>query len=525
MAKFPIEYSQRVPQGLPATTTSVDLAGPFRAMAEAGGALAQIGAKAKEAADNAEYSEMKMKSEMRWNAGYVEMQKEFDADKRREIYNKTIEDIRAISGKSKQANAQYALHLNDRMPQFDEWFNALDFKQTLRVAKAQRETVGQYNLENGLIDDYRRNLDDMLRDSLITPIEHQWLNKYAKTDSYLAQARKVVDSDPLFAIELLKNMPTDKDSATNEHLDEKEKLIRFANSIANQKNSASEAARFETVADYQKRIVSGQTDITEMIQEIQKASDPRMTDEDRVKAVDDVSLFFRNWGSTLRRPEISSNAAITAMENAVNSLSNGQINKQQYYNLFAEYRPNLNNADEERYLREATASVNKFTQSRIQLLNTRAEAQMRTVTDATMEGLRLAYSSGQIDDLVFNATALKAQAENIAYADYLNEVFELKSKLEDIPDDKFYAAMKRTAQTHIARARDWYGLIKENDELNKQYTHLENQIGPMIDKAFPQIKDAWKNLDSDEKSRIIELVSEGKTIEDILTMVQRQGGL
>lgn len=233
MPNFDIQYNRVGPSGeANVAPITADVAAPWRAVAQVGGAMSNTGQgmtelamKIQHAENEMEISTLERKKNDIWTAAWNTIQQTPDPDQRQQVFDKATADMQALSSKRKPVSEAYQRSLNNDLPQYQFHFNSLNNEMRIKSAKATLESNYQDALENGNAPLAHSLLDAGVSGMLITPGDAEVSRKKMAGDMTLAQAeRMLLRDDPTGAITKL----ADPAAMNNDQLEKRAKLLNLA---------------------------------------------------------------------------------------------------------------------------------------------------------------------------------------------------------------------------------------------------------------------------------------------------------
>lgn len=291
-----------------------------------------------------------------------------------------------------------------------------------------------------------------------------------------------------------------------------------------QSKEAAEVAEEKAIAT----IITGKYDLANLIRGIQ--ADPNITiEEDSNEVVKSIVSFATSFGNATKVPDISHEVAIKNMEEASAQLASGNINKATYYNRYADNKTGLSKLHQDKYLAEAEPSYSKMIGSLKRVADDAARHRIVTMTDADLIEISKKVDRKEIAGYVLNATSMKHQAEMLNYSAYQFNVLEFFSedRNRDITLGKGISELQSLAA--IQASKSWIDTYKEHSqtkELQRLEADIKNQYNAAANrmrktKGLPEIKDAWSQTPIETRAKIIDMIANENTLEDVINAISR----
>jgi hypothetical protein len=517
--QFPIQYAQRTTSGrsgsvradLDVRTGEVEIAKQMQNLGRAGFEFFGEIATQQNAA---ELSDMKRQANEAWNVAWNTAQKQSDPVERASILQKAKDDAAAIKSKRMAVNQQYDQFLDDRIPNWDRWFTAMDLE--MRKTKATSDLKYNLNkfLEDGNSEDALVTLQQGYDAGIMGEAEFKYKVENLHINMAFAQARIGMDTDPETTVKMLQSL----EGLNGPQMDERDRLISYATGKRNQSNFASEQARFGLEAKLNGEIVNGSTNIQGMSASILET--PGMNDEDKLKALNNVTAFFSKYTNITGGKGDANLNAMQNMERAVDDLVEGRIQlygteeKPGYYDILAENKGGLG-TQLNHYIQQAEPSWNKFQQNEGRIADNDAKRQILTMTDAEWEIMQANKPNMNID--IFNAKAAQRKIQSQIYADYQNAVLELKQE-KGLSPQEYRSRLKQIGA--IYKNKNWIEEASNSRGTERVVIQQEKRIGAAYDSLTRDIGGSWSQLPAGDKRIIIERVMEGEELQAILDSVK-----
>ncbi len=309
-----------------------------------------------------------------------------------------------------------------------------------------------------------------------------------------------------------------------------EDIRDYAGTVGEKKTTDSAIAVDTATEDNYSKIIKGETDISSMIAAIQ--ADPVISEDDSIKAADKIVTFFSKWNS-LEKTESTKDSAIISMEDAVTDLTEGRITKANYFETYADNKKDLNETDRQRYLREAAPAYGKMIANVKQVAGRAARARIISKTEADLLDIRQKVDRKELPSYILGAATIKNQAESINYSNYEFSVLDHFSA-----DENKNSTQKQTIDSlgglgEVWASKDWIETYRNYKATSTELSTLTRDISAVYNSAVnnirkrgrqKELKNPWEELDDSKQARIIDMMSNGATIEDVMRSA-RQGNL
>ena len=288
----------------------------------------------------------------------------------------------------------------------------------------------------------------------------------------------------------------------------------------------SEESRDKTVIDGYSQIATNPEEYDLQANTLAIMADESMSPADRIDAVDRIERQYAEWHQTdSETPEISDSGAQRAMEKMSSDLANRRITKTEYYQEFAKHKGKLDETDRRRFVKEGETSYAAGVNAIKDAYQNRARNQIVTVTDEKMEAMQRDVDSKIKMTYMLDSAGAKQQAQQLIYNDYVQDVMDLfeQEGYGEKPQKEIEADIKSIYARHSAKSwMDVYEtLTAQNTNFQRVIKSTANEYNVYMEQKYGA-KDAWKNTDSVQQAKIIDLASRGMTMTTILRMAEER---